>query len=254
MKGLGGLYNHLQSLCATAEGKLERHHALRILHAVECSPTTADTKEILFTFPYYKNYVDLCRLECSTMETFLPTSTPCSRPVLPRRIAFIGSGAMPLTSYCLLDRYPEVAAHNIDRDIDALQISRDMAACIGYAKRMTFACEDVAFDGSQDPFRKQGEQRGFTHTTDWHDYQVVYLGALVGMGNAAKFAILTSLARKLAPGTLLIVRSAYGLRKVLYPELEISDGLLRIGYNVLAVVHPFTRVVNSIVVLKVKDR
>ena len=47
------------------------------------------------------------------------------------------------------------------------------------------------------------------------------------------------------PGTLLLVRSARGLRTLLYPEVDVN----RLGgWRPLAVVHPFTEVVNSVIV------
>jgi nicotianamine synthase len=45
----------------------------------------------------------------------------------------------------------------------------------------------------------------------------VFLAALVGMDNETKMGILGSLARKLKRGTLVVARSARGLRSVLYP-------------------------------------
>lgn len=90
-------------------------------------------------FPYYQNYVDLCRLETSVLEAFLPQKCP-----QPKRIAFIGSGPLPLTTVCLLDRYPNAVVHNIDRDNKVLESSKLLAHRLGYAHRMTFSCEDVS--------------------------------------------------------------------------------------------------------------
>ena len=48
------------------------------------------------------------------------------------------------------------------------------------------------------------------------------------------------------PGSMLIARGAHGLRTLLYPPLEL-DGLT--AWRPLAVLHPFTAVVNSVLVL-----
>lgn len=95
--------------------------------------------------------------------------------------------------------------HNIDRDSSALSISRDLCSRLGYADRMSFACTDVS-----------AEESG-GGTTQWADFDVVFIAALVGMNTPSKLGILGTLVRKLKPGTLVVARSAKGLRGVLYP-------------------------------------
>jgi nicotianamine synthase len=90
---------------------------------------------------------------------------------------------------------------NVDRDASALSISQELCERLGYAGRMSFACEDITQESG----------------SDWGRYEVVFLAALVGTDTRAKLAILESLARKLAPGTLVVARSARGMRSVLYP-------------------------------------
>lgn len=147
---------------------------------------------LLNSFPYYQNYIDLSRLECCALEAFLPAS--------PSKIAFIGSGPLPLTSLCMLDRYPDAKVHNIDRDLEALNVSEELCNQLGYGG-MKFAHEDIT---------------GASHV-DWAAYEVVFLAALVGTDTESKIDILASLASKLKPGTLVVARSAQGLRSVLYP-------------------------------------
>lgn len=107
---------------------------------------------------------------------------------------------MPLTSLCMLDRYPKASVLNIDRDLDALAVSQELCERLG-CNRMTFANEDITL----------------VSTTDWTAFEVVFLAALVGTDTESKVDILTSLASKLKPGTLVVARSAQGLRSVLYP-------------------------------------
>lgn len=169
--------------------------------------TPTETRQLLHTFPYYQNYLDLSRIECSTLSAFLPCSTS-STP----NFAFIGSGPLPLTSLCLLDIYPSVHVHNIDRDISALQISRDLCDRLGYTERMTFACTDVSADNDLS-----------ANKTKWEGFDVVFLAALVGMDTQSKLSILGSLAKKLKTGALVVARSAKGLRSVLYPVSRVYD-------------------------------
>ncbi|KAJ4364065.1 hypothetical protein N0V83_009520, partial [Neocucurbitaria cava] len=199
--GAKRLCEHLRPICAEAEGDLERHWAKRMIKsAVEANKSTSSTQRLLNAFPYYQNYIDLCRLECSTLEAFLPNSTPT-----PSKLAFIGSGPLPLTSICVLDRYPNATVHNIDRDGSALEVSHELCKQLGYASRMSFAQEDISS-------LNDGKEKA-----DWKTFEVVFLAALVGMDTPSKLAILASLAGKLRPGTLVVTRSAQGLRSVLYP-------------------------------------
>ncbi|PSN64915.1 Nicotianamine synthase [Corynespora cassiicola Philippines] len=241
IRGVEALCLQLRPLCATAEGQLELYWAQRIIIS------SSHTQKLLSSFPYHQNYIDLSRLECCTLEAFLPVCSPDCRPS-PCKIAFIGSGPLPLTSFCVLDRYPEAIVHNVDRDLQALRTSRSLAHRLGYGPRMSFSCEDVSVDASIsiDPIA------GIATSTAWKGFQVVFLAALVGMDTQTKMGILASLAKKLEPGTLVVARSAQGLRSVLYPILELSQELANVGYDILAEVHPWTKVVNSVIVLQVK--
>jgi nicotianamine synthase len=180
--------------------------SLIICH-VALNMTSDSTTDLLHTFPYYQNYVDLTRLECSTLEAFLLSA--------PRRIAFIGSGPLPLTSMCMFDRYVDATVVNIDRDEAALMISSELCAILGYGARMSFACEDVSLP------RKQGP--------DWEVFDVVFLAALVGTSREDKVEILEGLVGRLKPGTLVVARSAQGLRSVLYPVSFVVAIMIAVG-------------------------
>jgi nicotianamine synthase len=148
---------------------------------------------VLTSFPYHQNYIDLSRLECSILEAFVPA--------LPKKIAFIGSGPLPLTSLCILDRYPGASVHNIDRDMVALDVSEELCTRLGY-DGMTFECEEVGSRESK---------------TNWGEFEVVFLAALVGEDSGCKMDILSTLVGKLTAGCVVVARSAQGLRSVLYP-------------------------------------
>lgn len=68
---------------------------------------------------------------------------------------------------------------------------------------MYFSCED-ATDASSD-------------LTNWAKFDVVFLAALVGMQSVDKIEVLRGLHKRLRPGSLVVCRSARGLRGVLYP-------------------------------------
>lgn len=237
IEGISALCEKLRPLCATAEGHLESFWASKIVEeSVQSQATPPQTQALLATFPYYQNYIDLSRIECATLSAFLPSPN-----VQPQNIAFIGSGPLPLTSLCILDIFPSVRVHNIDRDVFALSISRNLCARLGHADRMSFACTDVSAEESEE------------EKTQWADFDVVFLAALVGMNTPSKLAILGGLVRKLKPGALVVARSAKGLRGVLYPILELGEDLGRLGLETLVEVHPWTKVVNSVIVFRVKN-
>ncbi|KAH5106895.1 hypothetical protein HBI46_101220 [Parastagonospora nodorum] len=232
IRGANELYEELRPLCAAAEGELEKFWAGRIIQDAEAQPTL-DPKSLLASFPYHQNYIDLSNLEMATLSAYLSHNLP------PKNIAFIGSGPLPLTSLCILDRYPSSTVHNIDRDATALSVSKTLCQKLGY-DRMTFSREDITAQESK---------------TKWEDFDVVFLAALVGCDTASKISILKSLAQKLTVGTLVVARSAKGLREVLYPVLELSNELEReTGLEILVEVHPWTKVVNSVVVMRVTER
>ncbi|KAF2119692.1 Nicotianamine synthase protein-domain-containing protein [Lophiotrema nucula] len=210
--GFEPLCIQLRHLCSTAEGLLETHWAERLNSATLANPASPSERELhLRNFIYYQNYLDLTRIECATLEAFLHTPKPT-----PRNICFIGSGPLPLTSFCILDRYPDAHVHNIDRDQSALSLSEQLAAKLGYIARMTFSGEDVSTMSSKSK-----------DSTAWSDFDVVFLAALVGMDTSSKLAILESLAKRLKPGTLVVVRSAHGLRSVLYPVSHLISSKMR---------------------------
>ncbi|KAJ4368576.1 hypothetical protein N0V86_009483 [Didymella sp. IMI 355093] len=122
-----------------------------------------------------------------------------------------------------------------------LSISHDLCSRLGYGDRMSFACTDVSAEEDDEK-------------TKWADFDVVFLAALVGMDTSFKLAILEGLVRKLKPGTLVVARSAKGLRGVLYPILELGEDLEKAGLEMLVEVHPWTKVVNSVIVFRVKER
>lgn len=75
---------------------------------------------------------------------------------------------------------------------------------------MSFACADVSAEVGEDK-----------EMTEWSEFDIVFLAALVGMDTSSKLAILEGLVKKLRPGALVVARSAKGLRGVLYPVSHI---------------------------------
>ena len=230
----------LRDICSQAESCLESHWAKRIIGPDGSTPAQVD--ERLATFPYYANYEELARLE---MHAILACSPPHPSAV-PKRVAFIGSGPMPLTSLCLLRSLndsgvrspPDTTVLNIDCDQAAIDTSADLVRALGpYALGMEFKCADAAASDCR----------------DLREFNVVYVAALVGQTQMEKEDIILRVASRMKRGALLVMRSAWGLRTCLYPELDITASEeMRAALRPCLVLHPYGEVVNSVVVARVR--
>ncbi|KAK8090618.1 nicotianamine synthase [Apiospora phragmitis] len=127
----------LQNLCSQAESCLESHWARHIAQGQD--PTEAQC--LLETFPYYGNYEELTRLELCTLR-----SAGLARP---QKIAFVGSGPLPLTPICLLkalkedalsrsvppkDHHQDPMIINVDRDEKAVAAASHLITRLGIPK------------------------------------------------------------------------------------------------------------------------
>ncbi|MQL77616.1 hypothetical protein Taro_010049 [Colocasia esculenta] len=205
-------------LCGEAEGLLESHFSA--LLASHGNPI-----EHLALFPYYDNYVKLGLLEYNLLSEHLGGRSPA-------RVAFLGSGPLPLTSIVLAKHHlPSSLFHNYDID----------PAANAMALRLVLPDPDL----SGRMFFHTGDVMELTHPL--RDYDVVFLAALVGLDAEAKARVVEHLARHMAPGAVLMLRSAHGARAFLYPVVD--PGSLR-GFEVLSVFHPTDEVINSVVVAR----
>jgi nicotianamine synthase len=200
--------------------------------------------ERLKSFPYYRNYEELAWLElCSILSVTKQA---------PKKIAFIGSGPLPLTSLCLLDALrresqgkiltrlerddAKPVVLNVDCDEVAIAASRHLCLALGdYGQGMEFICADAS-----------------SSTQNLHDCDVVYVAALVGMSQTEKEDIITRVATHMRKGALMVVRSSWGLRTCLYPEFDIATEKLLQLLEPCVAVHPYGQVVNSVIVARVR--
>ncbi|KAJ4967808.1 hypothetical protein NE237_014509 [Protea cynaroides] len=210
--------SHLIRLCAEAEGLLESHFSTLL-------GSFQNPLDHINIFPYYSNYLKLSHLEFTLLIDHCTTH-------FPTRVAFIGSGPLPLTSIVLASYHLRTTTfHNYDIDASANSLAQNLI--------------------SSDP---DLSQRMFFHTSDimdvstaLRDYEVVFLAALVGMDKEEKARVIDHLAKHMAPGALLMLRSAHGARAFLYPVIDLCD--LQ-GFEVLSVYHPTDEVVNSVLIAR----
>jgi nicotianamine synthase len=213
--GVAALRGDLHGLCSRGEHELERYWARRIVDA-------ADPHAELARFPYTGNYSDLARLEVHALLGHLDAP--------PRRVLFVGPGPMPLSAVVMATEHG-VAVDTLDVDPQAVALGAAVVDALG-VEGVSFRTGDVVDE------------------TDLAGYDAVFLAALVGLEPGAKARVLRRLRAAVGPDGLLLARSAHALRTLLYPDLDVDGVLVPAGFDPLAVVHPYTDVVNSVVLAR----
>ncbi|MBK8073992.1 MAG: nicotianamine synthase [Kineosporiaceae bacterium] len=215
---VGRIRPHLLELCALGEGLLEAHWARQIIG----SPHAA---EELGRFPYVENYAQLTRLELHAL------AASGLDGALPRRVCFIGGGPLPLTALELARA--GVAVRVLDKDGPAVDLACDVVRRLDPEQPVEVVLADARRRGDLGP--------------GVEDCEVVIVAALVGLTRADKHAVLRSLAAVMPRGARVLMRSAHGLRALLYPVVEVDD-VRAAGFRPCVLVHPFGEVVNSVLV------
>ncbi|KAL1802222.1 hypothetical protein ACET3Z_030869 [Daucus carota] len=218
-KNVQEIRSNLIKICGEAEGLLESHYS-SILGSFDDNPL-----DHLSIFPYYNNYIKLSLLEFTILTQFGPLDEP-------KRVAFLGSGPLPLSSIVLATYHlTNTCFHNYDIDSSANHLaSRLVSKDPDLSERMFFHTADV-----------------MDVTSALKEYEVVFLAALVGMDKTEKVRVIDHLAKYMAPGAILMLRSAHGARAFLYPVIDPCDLL---GFEVLSVFHPTDDVINSVVIAR----
>lgn len=116
--------DNLPELCGAAEGEMEKYWSERI---------AADPEARLSDFWYYPEYVELTRAETALMDgrTF-------------GSIAFLGSGALPMTAFLLAEIYPQAKITCVDYDPVACVLAEALTRKLGLAGRISIRCMDAA--------------------------------------------------------------------------------------------------------------
>ncbi|KAL4580629.1 hypothetical protein LXL04_016829 [Taraxacum kok-saghyz] len=213
--------SRLIRLCGEAEGHLEAHFSTLLASF----PNPIHHLEV---FPYYSNYIKLSHLEFDILTRHYSTEPG----VTPKSIAFVGSGPLPLTSIVLASNHlKNTYFHNYDIDHEANSMAaRLVSPDPDLSRRMFFHSTDI-----------------MEVTDELKDYDVIFLAALVGMDISEKVKVIEHLAKFMAPGGILMLRSAHGARAFLYPVVGPED--LQ-GFEVLSIFHPDDEVINSVVIAR----
>ncbi|KMZ59503.1 Nicotianamine synthase 1 [Zostera marina] len=220
-KADNSMRSDLINLCGKAEELLERHYST-LLSEKE------NPLDHLNLFPYYSNYLKLSQLE----HTILTTRFPHTAHSAALKVAFIGSGPLPLSSVVLAKHHMQSSViHNYDVDPLANSLAMRLTSSDGdLSQRMVFHTCNV-----------------MDVTSQLKDYDVVFLATLVGMGKDEKVLIIEHLANYMAPLAVLMVRSATGARGFLYPVVDPND-LQDHGFELISAFHPTDEVINSVLI------
>ncbi|ORX56846.1 Nicotianamine synthase [Hesseltinella vesiculosa] len=240
-KTIRALQPSLQSLCSTGECLLEKHWATRLMEASTGKETTGkeiagwqqSVQQQCAQFVYYQNYMDLARLEYHALMAVQAKVD---------HVAFIGSGPLPLSSIELLRQHPE-SIHRID-NIDMDCQANSLATALTHSH--------LAW-----PAQISHRLRFFTSDACSYDHysemDVVFLGALVLDRHGNKLNLIESIAKQMKPRSHLLIRSAHGLRQLLYSNIRPSllhtprlSGLLELVLEV----HPHHDIVNSVLIVR----
>ncbi|KAI9303176.1 Nicotianamine synthase protein-domain-containing protein [Cunninghamella echinulata] len=237
----------LRELCSQGEYHLESHWSNYFISSLP-SPSSSSitmqkgdndhqswvntTKEQLSKFVYYQNYVDLTKIECHAL---LGVGASL------KHVIFIGSGPLPLSSLEMLLQHPTLIERidNVDIDHEAIRLSSMLTKQLAIPKEIQSRLHYYQSDATL----YQGYEKA----------DVICLGALVG-NDQNKFDILSMIAQKMRPGSWLLLRSAHGLRQLLYSSLSPTElntsptlsGLL----EVVLELHPHHDVVNSVLIAR----
>ncbi|OVA10235.1 Nicotianamine synthase [Macleaya cordata] len=207
---------NLINLCGRAEGLLELEFSSFLIKIPQ-------PLENLHLFPYYNNYVKLASLEHRILYE--------NGVVQPKKVAFIGSGPLPLTSIIMaIHHMKSTYFENFDIDESANRVASQIVASDSeLEKRMKFETCDI-----MEVREKLGE------------FDCIFLAALVGMNKEDKVKILSHMRKYMKSEGVLLVRSANGARGFLYPIVDEAD---LVGFEVLSIFHPTNDVINSVVLV-----
>ncbi|KAK1669136.1 hypothetical protein QYE76_057295 [Lolium multiflorum] len=148
-------------------------------------------------FPYYSNYINLSKLEYELLVRYVPGG------IAPARVAFIGSGPLPFSSFVLgAHHLPDTVFDNYDLCGANDRASKRFARTRTWAR----ACRST--------------RRMWPTSRRARAYDVVFLAALVGMAAEEKAKVIAHLGAHMADGAALVVRSAHGARGFLYPIVD----------------------------------
>ncbi len=202
------LKKYFQIVSAKAEIEMEKYWAKKIIDSENSMKT-------MQTFWYYKNYVDLTKLEFGALSL-------CHDHKIHKKILFVGSGPLPLTGI-ILARDFNCQVTFLDNDKNSLEMSKVLCKKLKL-NNVNFVLADAI---------------GFT---DYDKYDTIFIAAMLASKTITKEKFISLLAKKIEQHTHVLVRSAFHNRELLYKKLDIMKVK---GLKPILEVRPKNEIVNS---------
>lgn len=203
----------IQEICSSAESLLEKFYAKRILVA-------DNPKQEITLFPYYENYEALTRLE-------FENASFCKKSAI-QKCLFVGGGSLPLTALLLAQNH-DCKVIVLEKEAEPVALSRKIVRALGLEENIEIVHADIlSFD-------------------DFQNVDCVFLAALVGGTDSEKERIFSYLYEKVTPEALVLLRSSFDGRQMLYKPWQMS--FLR-KYPLLLEVRPYQHICNSFFIIQ----
>ena len=148
-------------------------------------------------YPYYKSYEHVTKLEYQALSACF------GKPL--HRILMVGSGPLPMTSIQLVKYVgKDLLIDSLDINEEASQIGEQICKVLGLTSQMHFITRDIL------------------EKNDLAQYDAIWLAALAGNSHN-KARLIDHLHVHTRPGTLMLVRTAFQLRGLIYPVITTKD-------------------------------
>lgn len=197
---------------AIAEVELEKHWSKIFLASQIKLPNLQD-------FIYYSNYNDLTDLEYANIKLYKNKIN---------NALFIGGGALPLTAIILANKF-DIKVTILEIDNSSYELSQKLITKLGLENKIQIINVNA-------------------HNYNYYgDYDVIYLAAMVGDGQVQKDNLINIIANQVHTETILLVRSAFGMKELLYSPYYFKSNP---NFKLLSEIRPHNHIVNSFYVLQ----
>lgn len=185
---LSTIKSDIASLFAAASGRYEHYWAQKVL------ASTAPILTLESDYPWFSHYQRAVGLESNAIYALSGKQN--------LNVLMAGSGPLPITSMLLSQQGMKVS--NLDIDAQALTVGERVQKHVYPQQNQKFSCADIC------------------EFEDLEQFDVVWLAALAGSSDV-KRQILSHLFTRMRAGSFVVVRTAFNLRQLLYPSIELSD-------------------------------
>lgn len=205
------MYSRVRNISAKAETEMEKFWAQLIIKS-------SDPNATLQTFPYRDNYRELTK-----RELFLTNKSGLTLTAK-HKVLMIGSGPLPLSAY-EMHHQSGASIDHVDPSQEAINLCQQLNTSLG-------------IHGSY--FEAYGQNVALHKT-----YDLILIAALAGETAGDKQKILENVLPYLSDEGRIVVRSARGSRRLLYPAIASKD---LVNVQLLEEYHPTDYIINSVFV------